>query len=50
MGYLLIFDVERQLNGDESCKRSFMPSARFMCAHAHAESLRSVAMAKAYCK
>jgi alkylation response protein AidB-like acyl-CoA dehydrogenase len=50
MGYLLIFDVNRQLNGDESCTRSFMPSARYMTAYAHAESLRSVAMAKAYCK
>lgn len=50
MGYLLIDDVNRQLDGDDSCKRSFMPSARYMAAFARAESVRSVAMAKAYSK
>ncbi|MBR0074031.1 MAG: acyl-CoA dehydrogenase, partial [Bacteroidales bacterium] len=50
MGYLLIDDVNRQLGGDDSCKRSFMPSARYMAAFARAESVRSVAMAKAYSK
>ena len=46
MGYLLLADCERQLDGDESC-RSFLPSARYMAAYARAEAARSVAMAGA---
>ncbi|MBP5613399.1 MAG: acyl-CoA dehydrogenase family protein, partial [Bacteroidales bacterium] len=48
MGYLLLLDCDRQLNGDTSCSRSFMPSARYMAAYARAEAARSLQMAKAY--
>ena len=48
MGYLLLADCDRQLKGDTSCSRSFMPSARYMAAYARAEAARSLQMAKAY--
>ena len=48
MAYLLLSDCQRQLDGDESCSRSFLPSARYMAAYARAESVRCLAMAKSY--
>ena len=48
MGYLLLADCDRQLKGDTSCSRSFLPSARYMAAYARAEAARSLQMAKAY--
>lgn len=48
MAYLLLADCNRQLDGDETCSRSFLPSARYMAAYARAESVRCLAMAKSY--
>ena len=48
MGYLLLSDCQRQLDGDESCSRSFLPSARYMAAYARAEAVRCLTMAKSY--
>ncbi|MBQ9638076.1 MAG: acyl-CoA dehydrogenase family protein [Bacteroidales bacterium] len=48
MGYLLIDDVNRQLNDTTLQVRSLLPSARHMCAYAYSESQRSVAMCTAF--
>lgn len=48
MGYLLLGDVTRQLDGDTSMSRSLLPSARYMCGLAFAEGQKGLAMQSAY--
>lgn len=48
MAYLLLLDCQRQLQGDTHCRRSFLPSARYMVAYARAEAARSLSMARSY--